>query len=140
MDLAICDFILTTSQAAELERVRNNQRRSRARRKEYITELEEKIRKHEARVIQVSQDETIQSLTWENGVLKNLLHSMGLGDDFITSYTKASSTAREIAQKATRPEHGFSLDREGCCGPDGCHSSSRNMLVSALSVLAREFC
>lgn len=89
--------------------MRNNQRRSRARRKDYISELEEKVRKYESSSDQTVINPKFQQLMKENELLKRLLHSVGLGTDFLKAYTKASEVALEISQPAVRP------DGNGCC-------------------------
>lgn len=80
-------------QAANLERVRNNQRRSRARRNEYLAELEGKVRSYESQGPQAHTDHKIQLLSRENEMLKMLLNSMGLGAEFLVAYKKAYELA-----------------------------------------------
>ncbi|KAF2106199.1 hypothetical protein BDV96DRAFT_337192 [Lophiotrema nucula] len=89
------------SKAAELERVRNNQRRSRARRKDYISELEEKLRVYEGSDFDLKS----QRLVAENEVLKKLLHSLGLGQRFIEAYANASKAAVEVKKQGTSTEN-----------------------------------
>ncbi|KAL6156819.1 hypothetical protein ACJQWK_06857 [Exserohilum turcicum] len=59
--------------AVDLERVRNNQRRCRARQKEYIARLEDQIRQYEDVGIEHRANQQIESLTTENRLLKRLL-------------------------------------------------------------------
>ncbi|KAI1304449.1 hypothetical protein F5Y03DRAFT_357323 [Xylaria venustula] len=125
----------TKTKAAELERTRNNQRRSRARRKEYITELEEKIRRYETLATQNVPDETIHSVIRENIALKRLLHSMGLGDDFVTSYMTASKMAIEMSKNTTGSELHPRLDNENRCGTRQC-STSKTVLEDTVNSLA----
>lgn len=59
-------------------RIRNNQRRSRARRKEYIQELEDKIRVYEQQGVQVTKEiqEAARAVVEENKVLRAELESL----------------------------------------------------------------
>jgi hypothetical protein len=76
--------------------VRNNQRRSRARRKEYISELEYKLLQYENDSNRGVTDPKLEILTRENESLKRLLGSLGLGSDFVRTYLKASAMAPEF--------------------------------------------
>ncbi|KAF2176859.1 hypothetical protein K469DRAFT_721851 [Zopfia rhizophila CBS 207.26] len=115
-----CPKSSTKTKAADLQRIRNNQRRSRARRKDYIAELEEKVRRYESSGSQTVTNPEFKQLIKENELLKRLLHSIGLGHDFLKAYTKASEVALEISQPAAQ------LDDNGCCQNREC-SSSDNM-------------
>ncbi|KIW01241.1 uncharacterized protein PV09_07285 [Verruconis gallopava] len=117
----------------DLERIRNNQRRSRAKRKEYVAALEEKIRKYETLSAQYSADEAIQSLVRENDKLKKLLHSMGLGDEFLASFMTASDMASELIKITNR--HGSSIELYGnnCCGNAAHSLPTLNDLNSTIS-------
>ncbi|KAF2690475.1 hypothetical protein K458DRAFT_399780 [Lentithecium fluviatile CBS 122367] len=70
------------SKAQNLARIRDNQRRSRARRKEYLHELETKLRSYEQMGIEASTE--IQSAARrvldENRKLRTLLHERGVSD------------------------------------------------------------
>lgn len=77
------DFILHYwwfSQTDNLARIRNNQRRCRERRREYIAELELKLKYHEEEMLQCSTQlqTTTQNLLCENELLKRLLESSGI--------------------------------------------------------------
>ena len=111
---------LTLGQAADLERIRNNQRRCRARQKEYIAELENKIRQYESASGQSSTDPKLQELVRENELLKRLLHSLGLGSDFLKAYSKAADIAPDIS----RAQLG-----DGSCGQaKACSPSSLSLM------------
>ena len=74
--------------------MRNNQRRSREKRKEYIAELEAKIQQYETTTGSHSISCTaIEGLRKDVETLKRLLDSLGLGDEFIKAYMKASQIA-----------------------------------------------
>jgi hypothetical protein len=109
--------------------MRNNQRRSRARRKDYIAELEEKIRRYESSRNQSAAAQTVQQLMQENDTLKKLLQSMGLGNDFLTAYTNASGISLEMSKTvAQHPQ----LDDKGCCGNKGSSYSDGGQVCGCL--------
>jgi hypothetical protein len=110
---------LTLGQAAGLERVRNNQRRCRARQKEHIAELEDKIRRYESASSQSSTDPKLQQLVRENESLKRLLQSLGLGNDFLKAYSKAAQIAPDISRAQ--------LGDGSCCQVKACSSSSLSL-------------
>ncbi|KAL8784139.1 MAG: hypothetical protein Q9195_009163 [Heterodermia aff. obscurata] len=68
----------TLPACANAARIRNNQRRSRARRKEYIQELEDKIRMYEQQGVQVAKEiqEAARAVVEENKMLKAELESL----------------------------------------------------------------
>lgn len=107
---------LTLGQTANLERIRNNQRRCRARQKEYIAELEDKIRQYESRSSKSSTDPKLQQFVRENESLKRLLQSLGLGNDFLKAYSKAAQIAPDIS----RAQSGNEIS----CQAKDCSSSS----------------
>ncbi|KAF2229315.1 hypothetical protein EV356DRAFT_456047, partial [Viridothelium virens] len=88
-------------QAAELERVRTNQRRCRARRKEYIAELEKRIHQCEITSSQSCANLQLKQVTAENDSLKRLLQSLGLEENFLRAYLKAS---QNVAGNTSRCE------------------------------------
>jgi hypothetical protein len=98
-------------QATDLERTRNNQRRARARRKDYIAELEQKIRAYEDADSQVLADAKFQKVMEENECLKRLLQSLGLESDFLQAYLRAGIQARQLPDASTYGE-------KKCCKPE----------------------
>ncbi|KAF2009469.1 hypothetical protein BU24DRAFT_467844 [Aaosphaeria arxii CBS 175.79] len=120
----------TRTKAINLERIRNNQRRCRARQKEYIAELEDKIRQYETANSQSSTDPRLQLLSRENESLKRLLQSLGLGNDFIKAYSKAAQIASDIPWAQA--------GNETLCEPKAYSSSSLDleMLQSELTLPA----
>jgi hypothetical protein len=107
--------------------MRNNQRRSRARRKEYLAELEEKIRRYESSEDRYAANHTVQQLMHENDTLKRLLQSMGLGNEFLKSYISASGIALQMSKVATPS---LQLDEKSCCGRTSCSSLSDEQVCS----------
>jgi len=91
--------------AASLERIRNNQRRCRARQKEYIQGLEDKIRRYESDAFDSTTNQKLEKLVIENESLKGLLRSLGLHDDFIVAYGNAAQIAQNFSQTTHRIEH-----------------------------------
>ncbi|KAH8688901.1 hypothetical protein GQ44DRAFT_765631 [Phaeosphaeriaceae sp. PMI808] len=107
------------SRPVDLERVRNNQRRCRARQKEYITELEDKIRQYESASSQSSTDPRLKQLVRENESLKRLLQSLGLDNDFLKAYSKAAQIAPDLSR--------VQLGDESSSQAKACSSSSLSL-------------
>src|ERR1700733_179601 len=87
--------ILIRSQAkANLARIRDNQRRSRARRKEYLQELEARLRQCELQGIEASSEIQMAArrVADENKKLRGLLAQHGIGDDSVEAYLQSSPT------------------------------------------------
>ncbi|KAM3420486.1 hypothetical protein BST61_g3755 [Cercospora zeina] len=72
--------------ADELARVRSNQRRSRARRKEYVQELEERVRRCERQGVQATAEvqAAARKIAAENAYLRQLLQKNGIWDHVLT--------------------------------------------------------
>lgn len=87
--------LLTTpllQQKANLARIRDNQRRSRARKREYLQELEQRLRLCELQGIEASSEvqAAARRVAEENRHLRELLHKQGISDDYITHYIQGS--------------------------------------------------
>ncbi|KAH7120886.1 hypothetical protein B0J11DRAFT_51280 [Dendryphion nanum] len=108
----------TSKEAADLERIRNNQRRCRARQKSYIAELEARVRHYESTQDQASAVPKLQELMNENESLKRLLNSLGLDVEFVEAYGKATKRASEIVQ--TQPK------TQRLCEPSLAPASSKH--------------
>ncbi|PSS18359.1 hypothetical protein M430DRAFT_18958 [Amorphotheca resinae ATCC 22711] len=80
---------------ANLARIRNNQRRSRARRKEYLQELEARLRQYELHGIETSVEIQIaaRKVADENRKLRGLLLVHGIGDDNVEAYLQSPPTS-----------------------------------------------
>jgi hypothetical protein len=83
--------------ATDLERIRNNQRRCRARQKEYIATLEDKIRQYEGMNIESTTKQKLDDLATKNRSLKRLLQFLGLRDEFLDAYSNAVRIAPDIS-------------------------------------------
>jgi hypothetical protein len=88
------DPITNSQEKANLARIRDNQRRSRARRKEYLQELESRLRQCELQGIEASAEIQLAArrVADENRKLRILLNQNGVGDDNIDSYLQSSAS------------------------------------------------
>lgn len=79
------------SGSATLTRVRDNQRRSRARRKEYIQHLEQRLRSFESQGVVASQEiqQAGRKVAKENSLLRSLLVLRGVTQDEIEDFLKS---------------------------------------------------
>ncbi|PMD11971.1 hypothetical protein NA56DRAFT_695808 [Hyaloscypha hepaticicola] len=99
----------TKGESSDLIRVRNNQQRSRARRHEYVAELERKV--HECNAhglppctpIVVTQD-MILRLEEENRKLRELLALTGVEQTLVDTHLTADSGAPEAGYSGSRPQ------------------------------------
>ncbi|QSZ34335.1 hypothetical protein DSL72_005926 [Monilinia vaccinii-corymbosi] len=82
-----------SQEKANLARIRDNQRRSRARRKEYLQELEARLRQCEVQGIEASSEIQMAArrVADENKKLRNLLAQHGVGNDIVEPYLHLSS-------------------------------------------------
>ncbi|KAH6954061.1 hypothetical protein BKA56DRAFT_638190 [Ilyonectria sp. MPI-CAGE-AT-0026] len=89
-----------TKDAKNLERVRDNQRRSRARRREYLIELEHRIQIYELQGIEASAEvqQAARRVSEENRQLRALFNRHGFSDDYIMSCLHSGAS--------THGEHG----------------------------------
>ncbi|KAK1973491.1 hypothetical protein LZ30DRAFT_787771 [Colletotrichum cereale] len=92
---------LQTDKSANAIRIRDNQRRSRARHKEFVDELQRKVQEYEKRGIEASlqMQKAASDVAVENSRLRALLASRGVSSDQVDAYLhsfdddlKASST------------------------------------------------
>lgn len=79
---------MTNNQAEDLARVRRNQRKSRARKKERITELEQRVEQLEA----AAAESSVQSVGNENRALRRLLESVGFDGESLNRYLRGSGS------------------------------------------------
>ncbi|KAL1901879.1 hypothetical protein Sste5346_001584 [Sporothrix stenoceras] len=79
---------------ANLARIRDNQRRSRARRKEYQQELEQRVRAFEEQGVEASTEvqHAARRVADENKKLRSLLQQNGVSHATIEAYLKGTST------------------------------------------------
>ncbi|POR38382.1 Uncharacterized protein TPAR_01433 [Tolypocladium paradoxum] len=83
----------TPAQKANLARIRDNQRRSRARRREYLQELEQRLRVCELQGIEASAEVQMAArrVAEENRQLRELLNRYGVGDEYIAHYLQSGT-------------------------------------------------
>lgn len=100
------DMLMPRQEKANLARVRDNQRRSRARRKEYLQELEARLRQCELQGVEASSEiqAVARRVADENKKLRGLLAQQGVGDTSVEAYLQTS--APSVSE-----------------GPDGQHGS-----------------
>lgn len=113
----------TTSKCNNLARIRDNQRRSRARRKEYLQELETKLRHCEQMGVEASAE--IQSaarrVLEENKRLRALLRERGVSESEITAVMGATDRTTDYGSAA--PTLDSMLGRKRACnGQPSCVS------------------
>ncbi|KAL2836848.1 hypothetical protein BJX68DRAFT_250302 [Aspergillus pseudodeflectus] len=78
------------TKAEDLIRVRNNQRKSRERRKQHVVELEQKVRQLESAVAAVKVPMPSMSLAKENRILRTLLESIGFDNLSLEGYLQSA--------------------------------------------------
>ncbi|KAK3985972.1 hypothetical protein QBC44DRAFT_297851 [Cladorrhinum sp. PSN332] len=88
-----------------LARIRDNQRRSRARKKEYVDELEQRIRDFEQRGVQATAEVQVaaRKVAEENKKLRALLRLHGVSEAGIQEYLAAEETSQSHGY-ASRPQ------------------------------------
>lgn len=85
------------------ERVRLNQQRSRARKQEYLQDLEKRVRECHTTCREADlQRESYQQLGRENMKLRTLLGSLGIGEAQIDAYVNADSADHSAEQTSFR--------------------------------------
>ncbi|KAE9371168.1 hypothetical protein N431DRAFT_425837 [Stipitochalara longipes BDJ] len=89
---------MSSKEKANLARIRDNQRRSRARRKEYLQELEARLRQCELQGIEASSEIQMAArrVAEENKKLRGLLAQHGVGEDTIETYLETPPTTDSV--------------------------------------------
>lgn len=82
-------------------RIRNNQRRSRARRKEYIEDLEQRVRRFERQGIEATTEvqTAARKVARENALLRTLLVAKGVSNPQIDEYLRGNPYNLDIIHK-----------------------------------------
>ncbi|OWP06446.1 hypothetical protein B2J93_9219 [Marssonina coronariae] len=112
----------TPSEKANLARIRDNQRRSRTRRKEYLQELEARLRQCELVGVEASSEiqTAARKVADENKKLRSLLAQYGVRDDSVEIYLQsfaihdAGMSANHSASVQVLEQ--FLSTRKSCCG------------------------
>ncbi|KAK6357709.1 hypothetical protein TWF718_002018 [Orbilia javanica] len=118
-------------------RIRDNQRRSRANKKEYIASLEQKITEYNARGVQatIAMQTAARAVALENARLRKLLGEVGVSPERVNSYLQSFSASPEPQnelQEIIQPQVcGNGPGATGSCsGP--CGSSKKSSGDTAL--------
>ncbi|KAH7089258.1 hypothetical protein FB567DRAFT_328778 [Paraphoma chrysanthemicola] len=113
-----------SQKAQNLARIRDNQRRSRARRKEYLQELEAKIRSCEQVGIEASSEIQLaaRKVLDENKKLRSLLHERGVSEPEVV-VALGGSADRCYDQISVAPVLNAMLERRITCNPISSTSS-----------------
>lgn len=90
-----------------LSRIRDNQRRSRARRKEYVDELEQRVRDFERRGVQATAEVQVaaRKVAEENKKLRALLGLHGVSQASIAEYLAADGASAHFAAHRSQQVH-----------------------------------
>ncbi|PVH82097.1 hypothetical protein DL98DRAFT_147171 [Cadophora sp. DSE1049] len=140
----------TSSEKANLARIRDNQRRSRARRKEYLQELESRLRQCELQGVEASSEiqTAARRVAEENKKLRALLAQHGVTDESIEVYLQTASTADAVmgGQYGSHSEAVHVLEqllstRKACCtdgnepsgGAQSCDKDSSGSVTTTQS-------
>ncbi|KID86942.1 hypothetical protein MGU_06071 [Metarhizium guizhouense ARSEF 977] len=108
-------------QSASAIRIRDNQRRSRARRKEYVENLERKVQEYERRGVEATLEmqQAARTVAVENARLKMMLASLGVSegdvDDFLAA-CQDREAAEALSSVSMRPIHHDQRDDESSRG------------------------
>ncbi|XP_044718744.1 uncharacterized protein HRG_01586 [Hirsutella rhossiliensis] len=83
----------TLARENKLARIRDNQRRSRARRREYVQDLKRRLREYETQGIEASTEVQMAArrVAEENKQLQELLNRHGISDDQITRFLQSGT-------------------------------------------------
>ncbi|KAF2687105.1 arsenate resistance ArsH [Lentithecium fluviatile CBS 122367] len=120
--------------ADELARVRNNQRRCRERRQNYIAELEAKVKKLETGDGEGTVDRIGKKYRQENEMLRRLLASLGLEDGFVNAYVQAAVRAPTVTQKLSLQQELFSHDPLDSQMPSTSEQDASDIVLSQLAL------
>lgn len=104
-----------SSQDATLTRVRNNQRRCRARRRDYIQELESRLHSCESTGIEPdtkTYQKTVDKLVHENRRLRELLDQVGVSEDSVKSHLGEHDLVRASSGLSTATDMNKVQDAE----------------------------
>ncbi|EFQ34279.1 uncharacterized protein GLRG_09423 [Colletotrichum graminicola M1.001] len=88
---SVKNISLQTDKSANAIRIRDNQRRSRARHKEFVDELQRKVQEYEKRGIEASlqMQKAARDVAIENSRLRALLASRGVSSDQVDAYLRS---------------------------------------------------
>ena len=86
---------------ASAVRIRDNQRRSRARRKEYLEDIQKKLQEYERQGVQATLDmqQAARDVAIENDRLRMLLQQRGVTSDEISAFLQSFPSSQESAKR-----------------------------------------
>ena len=107
--------------SANLARIRDNQRRSRARRKEYVQDLEARLRRVELQGVEAATEIQLAArrVADENRRLRALLNHHGVGDDAIEGYLAGGDGSEAVVGRAVGRLEQLLVPRRPSCGSLG---------------------
>ncbi|KAF2121085.1 hypothetical protein BDV96DRAFT_203460 [Lophiotrema nucula] len=132
-----------------LARIRDNQRRSRARRKEYLQELEAKLRSCEQVGVEASTEiqTAARRVLEENRRLRTLLHERGVADSEIAAViglsdrnidaTPASTSLNAMLGRKLACSQNTCAASPGASSPPSCTSVPSTIAVAPIAIPAR---
>ncbi|KAI1915149.1 hypothetical protein LOZ39_003013 [Ophidiomyces ophidiicola] len=132
-------------QAAKSTRIRDNQRRSRARRKEYLEDLERRLRRFEKLGVEATQEVQAagRKAAEENALLRSLLKIRSVTDGEIDAYLQehrgATSSIAALASSKSVPSKSELLETAGhpACGVGSGSGQRRSPLLMPRSGIGR---
>lgn len=99
------DSAASDQKKTKQERIRDNQRRSRARRQEHLAELEQRLRDSQAKCREADvQRIALQELQSENARLRDLLRLMGMSPEYIQNFLHSRSGEGTESIRVLRPK------------------------------------
>ncbi|SPO00766.1 uncharacterized protein DNG_03514 [Cephalotrichum gorgonifer] len=124
--------LIESSASDSRARIRDNQRRSRLRHREFVDDLQRKVREYEAQGVQATLDmqRAARVVALENSRLRSLLSSKGVSDEEVESYLASPTEPRPTRRKEGRLPGG-SLGRRSETPDDTAHSSGLNSPASS---------
>lgn len=132
----VCSQDKAAQDKANLTRIRDNQRRSRARRKEYLQELEQRLRLYEQQGVEASTEiqQAARRVVDENKRLRLLLNENGISDNSIDSYLQSSNPSFEsIPQGPSSSQESPTLVLDRLLAPRRASFDSANTSLLASS-------
>lgn len=128
-----------TKNSANLARIRDNQRRSRARRKEYVQDLEARLRRVELQGVEAATEIQLAArrVADENRRLRALLNRHGVGDDVIEGYLVGGGGGEAAVGRAVERLEQLLVPRRPSCASLGVPLKAGSREASVKSDLAR---
>ncbi|EXJ64240.1 hypothetical protein A1O7_00576 [Cladophialophora yegresii CBS 114405] len=88
----------STAPKSKQERIRDNQRRSRARRQEYLADLERRVKECHTNCREAElQRSAFNDLQVENARLRDILNAAGINPDFVEAFGRQNETGQAVA-------------------------------------------